>query len=235
MSDNRANDALDTTNWNAIPRVTGCGTHETWQRDCDECYDALVECADGLIDMAADELVAAEKSASTPELAAPLIVPNSALEALVAKLMKLTDGWGTASSSVVASAMLGVRSVALEIAALAGPAGECTCAEHGCDMAGDCGGSCGCNESAHAGPVATEQIVCGECNGSWVHFDWCSKSEPTTTTDVAAGQSAAGEPVCDPSERCCYLYEGVECDLRRDTHDDIGHEFQPAESGGASK
>lgn len=37
--------------------------------------------------------------------------------------------------------------------------GECTCAERGCDMAGACGGACGCNESGHAGSV-TEPVQC---------------------------------------------------------------------------
>ena len=40
------------------------------------------------------------------------------------------------------------------------PAGECTCAERGCYMAGDCGGKCGCNESGHAAPAAATEAVC---------------------------------------------------------------------------
>lgn len=41
------------------------------------------------------------------------------------------------------------------------------------------------------------------------------------------------EPVCDPSERCRYKFPGgsIECDVRRDIHDGMDHEFQP--TGGA--
>ena len=54
---------------------------------------------------------------------------SDTLRALVAEVVEVSDGWGEASSSVVAAAMLGVHSVALELQALAAQP-EQRCDEH---------------------------------------------------------------------------------------------------------
>lgn len=163
----------------------------------------------------------------------PATGPTAALEAKddykakIAELLELTDDWGTMSTPVVAGIALGVRSVALEIAALTAapepvPAGECTCAERGCDMAGDCGGRCGCSESGHEWdeprhhPDAKyiDDILCkccGEKPVQWVDHN------PTQRCSSCATY-AQPEPVCQ------YATKVLEpCVLRADgccaTHD----------------
>lgn len=40
-----------------VAKVVGCGDHaDEWVRSCDECWEAVKECASGLVDLAADEL-----------------------------------------------------------------------------------------------------------------------------------------------------------------------------------